>query len=52
MVDNKTEDVAVEQEAPAVVEKPVAEAKPAKAAEASADSTVDYWANAWANRGV
>jgi hypothetical protein len=30
--------------------KPKAEAKPAVAPDA--DATVDYWANAWANRGA
>lgn len=32
--------------------KPKADAKAAPAPAADADATVDYWANAWANRGV
>ena len=32
--------------------KPAAEATATPAPATDADSTVDYWANAWANRGV
>jgi hypothetical protein len=49
MSENTEKDIV---ETPAVEAKPEIKVEPKVESAPSADSVVDYWANAWANRGV